>query len=152
MNKGLKPSGRVHMEAEPLAAISIGVNQHHGSTRWGVFLLWFMRLVSVVWLLQGLMQWHTIIQPEPANFDALPPIVAGITVFFAVIDPVAAVGLWLGAPWGGVIWLLAAVAQGALVLIMPELVSFGQVVLIFDFALIVAYFLLAYLAAFERDI
>ena len=32
-------------------------------------------------------------------------------VLFAVIDFLAAVGLWLATPWGGVLWLFAAVAQ-----------------------------------------
>jgi hypothetical protein len=140
------------MEAEPLPAITVGVTQPRGSTRWGVLLLWFMRLLAVVWMLEGLAQWYVIMKPEPANFEALAPIVAAITVFFAVIDPVAAVGLWLAAPWGGVLWLLATVAQGAVIFLMPELIRFGPLVAIFDFALIVTYFLLTYRTAFERDI
>src|SRR5450755_1140522 len=112
MTKAQKPSGRVHIETEPLAAISLsGPSTKRASARWGAILVWFMRLVSAVWLLQGLVQWHTIILPGPVNFDALPPTVIGVTIFFAVIDPAAAVGLWLATPWGGVIWLLAVVAQ-----------------------------------------
>jgi hypothetical protein len=140
------------MEAEPLPAITLGVNQQRASTGWGVWLLWFMRLLAVVWLLEGLAQWYVILKPEPVNFEALPPIVAGITVFFAVIDLVAAVGLWLAAPWGGVIWLLATVVQGAVIFLMPEFIRFGPVVAIFDFALILTYLLLIYLATSERDI
>jgi hypothetical protein len=30
----------------------------------------------------------------------------GSIVFFAAVDLLAAVGLWLAAPWGGVLWLL----------------------------------------------
>jgi hypothetical protein len=153
MNKGQKPGPRVHLETEPLAAISLaGARQKRIGTRWGVLLVWFMRFVSVLWLVQGLLQWHTVILPEPSNFDALPPIVAAVTVFFAIIDPVAAVGLWLAAPWGGVVWLLAVVAQAALVIFMPELVAGGLFLLIFDFALIVAYLLLTYQSAIEGDI
>ena len=33
------------------------------------------------------------------------------TIFFAVIDLVAAIGLWLTAAWGGVVWLIAAGSQ-----------------------------------------
>lgn len=153
MNKGPKPSARIHMETEPLAAISIdGAERQPASARSGVVLTWFMRLVSMVWLVQGLMQWHTIILPGPVSFDALPPLVIGVTIFFAAIDPVAAVGLWLATPWGGVIWLIAVIAQATLVVFVPELVAGGQLVLIFDFALIVAYFVLTYRAALERDI
>ena len=32
----------------------------------------------------------------------------GSIVFFAAVDLLAAVGLWLAAPWGGVLWLLCA--------------------------------------------
>ena len=31
----------------------------------------------------------------------------------AVLDLLAAVGMWLAAPWGGVLWLLTAIAQAA---------------------------------------
>jgi Family of unknown function (DUF6163) len=153
MNKAQKPGGRVHMETEPIAAISIDGNyRQRTSAHWGLVLIWFMRLVSVVWLILALLQWDTIIRPDPYNFDVLPPIVVGVTVFFAVINPVAAVGLWLATQWGGVIWLIAAVAQACLALFMPELVTGGKFALIFDFALIVAYFLLTYKAAVERDL
>ena len=33
------------------------------------------------------------------------------TVFFAVMDLVAAVGLWLAATWGAVIWLMSVPAH-----------------------------------------
>jgi hypothetical protein len=140
------------MEAEPLPAITVGVDQQRGNTRWGVLLVWFMRLLAIVWLLEGLAQWYVIMKPEPVNFEALPPIVAAITIVFAGINPVAAVGLWLAAPWGGVLWLLATVAQGAVIFLLPELIRFGPLVAIFDFALILIYFLLTYRAALERDI
>ncbi len=153
MNKAQRPGGRVHMETEPIAAISIdGSHPQRTGARWGLLLTWFMRLLSAAWIIQGLLQWHRIIQPEPANFDALPPIVVGVTVFFAVINPVAAVGLWLATPWGGVIWLIAVLAQACLGIFMPELVTFGKFILIFDFTLIVSYFFLAHLAAVERDL
>jgi hypothetical protein len=153
MTKAQKPSGRVHIETEPLAAISLsGPSTKRASARWGAILVWFMRLVSAVWLVQGLVQWHTIILPGPVNFDALPPTVIGVTIFFAVIDPAAAVGLWLATPWGGVIWLLAVVAQAGLVIFRPELATGGQIILILDLTLIIAYFLLTYRAAIERDI
>jgi len=39
---------------------------------------------------------------------------AGATIFFAVIDLVAAVGLWLAAAWGGVVWLTASISMAAI--------------------------------------
>ena len=42
------------------------------------------------------------------------------TVFFAVIDLVAAVGLWLAAAWGAVVWLTACVSMAAVEVIFPQ--------------------------------
>ena len=41
------------------------------------------------------------------------------TVFFAVIDLVAAVGLWLAAAWGAVVWLTACVSMAAVEVFFP---------------------------------
>ena len=41
-------------------------------------------------------------------------------MFFAVADPVAGVGLWVGAAWGVAIWLIAAVGQLAVVALGVE--------------------------------
>ena len=42
------------------------------------------------------------------------------TIFFAVIDLVAAVGLWLAAAWGAVVWLTAAISMVAVELFFPQ--------------------------------
>ena len=43
------------------------------------------------------------------------------TVYFAVIDLVAAVGLWLAAVWGAVVWLTAAVSMAAVEVFFPQI-------------------------------
>ena len=42
------------------------------------------------------------------------------TVFFAVIDLVAAVGLWLAAAWGAVVWLTAVVSMAVVEVFFPQ--------------------------------
>ena len=42
------------------------------------------------------------------------------TVFFAVIDLVAAVGLWLAAPWGAVVWLTSVVSMAVVEVFFPQ--------------------------------
>jgi uncharacterized membrane protein (DUF2068 family) len=42
------------------------------------------------------------------------------TVFFAVIDLVAAVGLWLAAAWGAVIWLMSVASMLAVNIFVPQ--------------------------------
>ena len=36
----------------------------------------------------------------------------------------AAVGMWLAAPWGGVLWLFTAVAQAFVAVLLPDFSSF----------------------------
>ena len=43
------------------------------------------------------------------------------TVFFAVIDLVAAVGLWLAAPWGAVVWLTSVISMAAVEALFPQI-------------------------------
>ena len=122
-----------------------------GSARWGLYLVIFMRLLAASWLLQGLNHWRMILSPEGATLDALPALAAGTIVFFAVIDLVAAVGLWLAVPWGGVLWLFAIAAQMFLIGFMPGTIEGGRLMLALDVSLVVAYFVLSWYAAQERD-
>ena len=48
-------------------------------------------------------------------------------MFFAVIDLVAAVGLWLAAAWGAVIWLTAVVSMLAVEVFFPQVFGAGLV-------------------------
>lgn len=73
----------------------------------------FLRALAVAELGKGLAYWALLIgaggPTEPLPDGSARWLVA--TVFFAVADPVAAVGLWVGAAWGVAIWLIAAAAQ-----------------------------------------
>ena len=40
-------------------------------------------------------------------------------MFFAVLDLVAAVGLWLAAAWGAVVWLTSVVSMAAVEVFFP---------------------------------
>ena len=42
-------------------------------------------------------------------------------MFFAVIDLVAAVGLWLAAPWGAVVWLTSVISMAAVEILFPQI-------------------------------
>jgi len=76
----------------------------------------YVRFLSVVFLVAGLNRWATILGFGLPNGDFLtqpsPVIVA--TMFFAVADLVAAVGLWLLASWGTVVWMISALTETAL--------------------------------------
>jgi uncharacterized membrane protein (DUF2068 family) len=62
-----------------------------------------------------------------------------------VLDPVAAVGLWLVSSWGGVIWFIAAAAQIIATVAIPGL--FSPIWIGVNSLLIGLYFLLTWLAA-----
>jgi hypothetical protein len=122
-----------------------------GATRWGLYLVIFMRVTAALWLLQGLLHWRTILAPEESPLDAMPSLEAAAVVFFSITNLVAAVGLWLAAPWGGVLWLFAVSAQMFMIGFMPGLIEGGRLMLALDVSLVVAYFVLSWYAAQERD-
>ncbi|MDP3256909.1 DUF6163 family protein [Bosea sp. (in: a-proteobacteria)] len=94
------------------------------STRWRTVLVWMLRILSVLWLAKGLLAWGVIFgvwgETQPPFENRLLSFQA-ITVYFAVIDLVAAVGLWLTSTWGGVLWLLAAISHLLLAFFFPRM-------------------------------
>ena len=130
---------------------TLAKRRHVSATRWGMMLVTMMRLASVLWFLLGLTYWMRILAPGSAPLDALPSDAAVAIVFFAVAHPAAAVGLWLAAPWGGVLWLLAAVAEMAASWFMPAYIQGGFVVWMSYITLILIYVLFTWLAAQEQE-
>lgn len=123
------------------------------STRWRRVLVWLLRLLSVAWMAKGLMAWAVIFglggEGQPAFENRLLSYQA-ITVYFAVIDLVAAVGLWLTSTWGGVLWLLAAISQLLLGFFFPRLLPVTTWLAGTYLALMAAYFLATWAAENER--
>jgi len=130
------------------AAIRIGEmprGEKH-ETRWGLMLIIFMRVVAGLWVLMGLMHWATILAPNEALFDVLPMKYASMVVFFGVIDLLAAVGLWLAAPWGGILWLLATGAQIFVSLYLPKFFYGGRTLMVLDIILVGLYLFITFRA------
>lgn len=130
---------------------SLARRRRVAATRWGMLLVWMMRSVAVLWFLLGLLYWMRILVPGNAPLDALPVDVAVTIVFFAVANLAAAVGLWLAAPWGGVLWLLAAIAELVAGWIMPAYIRGGPMIWILYIGLIGTYLAFTWLAARERE-
>ncbi len=93
------------------------------ANRAGLFLVVFMRLLAGLWVIQGLLQWSAILLPPQPLFDNVSALRGAAVIFFATFNLVAAVGLWLATPWGGVIWLLGASAQILVALALPGFFS-----------------------------
>jgi uncharacterized membrane protein (DUF2068 family) len=71
----------------------------------------YVRLLSLGFLALGLFQWAELlgaIQTGAPDFFTLTVQAQAILLFFAVANLVAAVGLWLLATWGIVVWFAAA--------------------------------------------
>ena len=56
---------------------------------------------------------------EEDAFENQPMAWQTATVYFAVIELVAAVGLWLATPWGAVVWLTTVVSMAVIELMFP---------------------------------
>ena len=117
--------GKMSVPPDSGAAIRLGEPARivGEENRAGLLLIVFMRLLAGLWVIQGLLQWSAILLPSEPLFDNVSALRGGAVIFFAIYDLVAAVGLWLAAPWGGVIWLLGAIAQIFVALWLPGFFS-----------------------------
>lgn len=142
-------------EASPYlgeAPIRVGLSaREQVETRWGLILVIFMRLLAVLWIAQGLLQWSAFMVPRDDLFDHLRMTQSAAVMFFSVIDLLAAVGLWLATPWGGVLWLFAAISQIFVAASVREVIAPSWVAT--DVVLIALYFALTYQAGrVQRDV
>ena len=72
-------------------------------------------------------------------------------MFFAVLDLVAAVGLWLAAAWGAVVWLTSVVSMAAVEVFFPQVYG-GSIFIVFvEMTLLGMYLFLAIASAREHD-
>lgn len=70
--------------------------------------------LSVVMMIFGLRQWAVILGMVPGaggTFEAMSTAWKIVTMHMAVVDLVAAVGLWMRVAWGKVIWVYAALSE-----------------------------------------
>jgi len=121
-------------------------------TRWTGRLMVFLRVMAVLSLAKGLYHWAIVcgVIGPPDGFEYQPVPWQTATVFFAVIDLVAAVGLWLGAAWGAVVWLTAGVSMAAVEVFFPQVYGGRLLVVGTEAVLLFGYLLLAIQSAREH--
>jgi hypothetical protein len=120
---------------------------------WTDRLVLFLRVMATVSMLKGLYHWALVcgFGAEPYGaFESHTVQWQSATVFFAVIDLVAAVGLWLAAPWGVVVWLTASVSMVAVEMFFPQVYGGLFVTVVAEMALIGCYLFLAVKSANEH--
>jgi hypothetical protein len=120
---------------------------------WTDYLVLFLRLMAAVSLIKGLYHWAQVcgIGAAPGQgFEAHTVAWQTTTVFFAVLDLVAAVGLWLAAAWGAVLWLASVVSMAAVEVFFPQVYGGSGFVVFVETTLLGAYLFLAIVSARER--
>ncbi|HSV25947.1 MAG TPA: DUF6163 family protein [Xanthobacteraceae bacterium] len=119
---------------------------------WTDRLVLFLRVMAVTSMLKGLYHWAAVcgIIGEEGGFEAHPQSWQATTVFFSVIDLVAAVGLWLVAPWGAVVWLTSTVTMLMVQLFFEQVYGTDMTIIAAGGLAILAYLILSVLAAREH--
>jgi hypothetical protein len=131
---------------------------HAGETaevdgRWTERLVIFLRVMAAVSMLKGLYHWAVVCgigEGTETSFGAGAVAFQTATVFFAVIDLMAAVGLWLAAAWGAVVWLTSVISMIAVELLFTQVFGGGILILPIELSMLGIYLWLASQAARER--
>ena len=121
--------------------------------RWSYRLVVFLRVMAAISLCKGLYHWAVICgigAPFPSGFDSYSTPYQVATVFFAIIDLVAGVGLWLAAPWGAVVWLTSVISMAAVELLFPQIYGGNMWVVVMDVLLLGIYLGLSLMAARQQ--
>src|SRR6201995_3085544 len=120
---------------------------------WTRRLVLFLRVMAVLSILKGLYHWAQVtgfIGSEEDAFENQPMAGQASTVYFAVIELVAAVGLWLATPWGAVVWLTTVVSMAVIELMFPGIYGGSLLVVGGEAIMLAGYLALAWMAARER--
>jgi len=97
----------------------------------------YLRGVAAILLLLGLRQWLYIagvFQDDGWSFETMSTQWRFVTIHLAVVDLVAAVGLWMRVAWGNVIWIYVALFEIAMHTVFAD--TFGLNLFVVSFHVI----------------
>jgi hypothetical protein len=120
---------------------------------WTNRLVVFLRIMAFISVAKGLYHWAQVtgfIGGEEETFENQTLAWQSATVYFAVIELVAAVGLWLATPWGAVVWLITVVSMTVIELMFPAIYGGSLLVVAAEALMLSIYLALAWMAARER--
>jgi hypothetical protein len=120
---------------------------------WTRRLVLFLRIMAGISMFKGMYHWALVLgigDGAGSTFESASMPWQAATIFFAVIDLVAAVGLWLAAAWGGVVWLTATISMAAIELFFPQVFGGRIWIALFEFIALFCYIGLALMAGRER--
>jgi hypothetical protein len=139
-------------QSQVLEPVHAGQDEARGDL-WATRLVLFLRVMAAFALVKGLYHWAVVCgvgAPLSSGFDSYTMAYQSATVFFAVIDLVAAVGLWLAAPWGAVVWLTSVISMAAVEALFPQIYGGSLWVIVVELVLLASYLTLALLSAREH--
>jgi hypothetical protein len=128
------------------------VQSSEQKTLWTDRLVLFLRVMAALSMLKGLYYWSRVcgIGVGDDLFEYHSVAWQTGTVFFAVIDLVAAIGLCLAAAWGAVIWLMSIASMLAVNLFVPQVFGASIGTGLLESGLLGLYLYLAVKAALEH--
>ncbi len=138
--------------ALPVASIG-SVRPDADENVWTRRLVVFLRVMAILSMAKGLYHWAEVtgfIGGVDETFENQSMAWQSATVYFAVIELVAAVGLWLATPWGAVVWLTTVVSMAVVELMFPTIYGGNLIMVTVEGLFLAAYLVLAWLAARER--
>jgi len=147
------PSQRVPTRPSDLLE-PVRVTKDSKQGTWTELLVVFLRIMAAVSLVKGLYHWGQVCgigAGSEGGFQDHTIAWQTSTVFFAVLDLVAAVGLWLAAAWGAVVWLTSVVSMAAVEVFFPQVYGGSIFVVFLELTLLGAYLYLAIASAREHS-
>ena len=149
----LREGGVQIVDLDKEAASSKHWYRDFAAIHWSAVLVWLMRAYAGIWMAKGLLNWAVIIGATErfGEFGTMPRTQQGVVVFHAAADLVAAAGLWMAAPWGGVLWVLSAGVEIISPFLAGRSAMVGRIALIVDASLVLAYFVANWRAAQESE-
>lgn len=121
--------------------------------RWTRRLVLFLRMMAAISMIKGVYHWARVCGIGGGDtFEYQSIAWQAATIFFAVIDLVAAVGLWLAAAWGAVIWLMSVASMLAFEIFFPQVFGAGVAIGLAEGTLLAIYLWLALKSAKEHPL
>lgn len=148
------PSARDLARDGAISVAALSAERTEGDDNvWTRRLVMFLRVMAMLSIVKGLYHWAQVtgfIGGEDDAFENQAMAWQAATVYFAVIELVAAVGLWLATPWGAVVWLTTVVSMAVIELMFPGIYGGSLIVVGIEAVMLAAYLVLAWMAARER--
>lgn len=114
---------------------------------------WFHRIVAVYCLLFGVLYWIRLIGIYDGplwRFDLMPVHWQIAAVTLAVLFPFAAIGLWMTASWGPVIWFICAAAETLMYAGFPGLFGYRRTIVFSHLLVASLYAVLRLIVYFQK--